>query len=95
MGFSDLLLQTFNQLDDQTLFKGLKNIESASSHAFKLLENLLIWSQQQTGHLQFNPEKLNLLTQVNESYNMIESEAIKKGHPSDCQHKKIVIYFRR
>ncbi len=93
IGFSDLLMQNFNQLDNQTLLKGLKNIENASSHAFTLLENLLIWSQQQTGHLKFNPEKLNLLAQVNESYSTIESEAIKKDIQVTINIKKSLHIF--
>jgi signal transduction histidine kinase len=93
IGFTDLLLQTFNQLDNHALLKGLKNIENASNHALKLLENLLIWSQQQTGHLKFNPEKLNLLAQVNESYHMIESEAIKKDIQVTVNIKKSLSIF--
>lgn len=79
IGFSDLMLKKFYELDDETLLKGLKTIESASTHAFKLLENLLIWSQNKTGLRQFNPENLNLKTQVTQSLNMVESAAINKG----------------
>ena len=78
IGFSDLMLKNFDQLDQETFLKGLKTIESASTHAYKLLENLLIWSQNQTGKSQFNPEKLNLKAQVNESLGMVESAAINK-----------------
>jgi len=78
IGFSDLMLQNFDQLDQDTFLKGLKTIESASTHAYKLLENLLIWSQNQTGKSQFNPEKLNLKAHINESLKMVESAAINK-----------------
>jgi len=79
IGFSDLMLKNFYQLDDETLLKGLKTIDSASTHAYKLLENLLIWSQNQTGRKRFNPEKLNLKLQISESLNLIESNAVNKG----------------
>lgn len=78
IGFTDLMLQNFDQLDQDTFLKGLKTIESASTHAYKLLENLLIWSQNQTGKSQFNPEELNLKAQINESLKMVESAAISK-----------------
>jgi signal transduction histidine kinase len=78
IGFSDLMLKNFDQLDQDTFLKGLQTIESASTHAYKLLENLLIWSQNQTGKSQFNPEKLNLKAQINESLKMVESAAISK-----------------
>jgi len=79
IGFSDLMIQNFNELDDDTLLQGLNTIETASKHAFKLLENLLIWSQNQTGRSPFNPEILNLNTQVAESLKMIGSSAAIKG----------------
>ncbi len=78
LGFSDLMLSQFHQLDDETLLKGLRTIESASSHAYKLLENLLIWSQNQTGLMKFNPEMLNLKTQLNELLSTVENTAINK-----------------
>lgn len=78
IGFSDLMLKNFYQLDQETFLKGLQTIESASTHAYKLLENLLIWSQNQTGKNKFNPEKLNLKAQIIESLKMVESAAISK-----------------
>ncbi len=78
LGFSDLMLKNFYQFDDETLLKGLSTIESASVQAYKLLENLLIWSQNQTGRREFTPEILNLKAQVMESLGTIESIATKK-----------------
>lgn len=78
IGFSNLMLQNFNELDDETFHKGLKTIESASNRAYKLLENLLLWSQNQTGRIQFNPEKFNLTKHIKESLSMVESAAINK-----------------
>jgi len=79
IGFSDLMLKKFHDLDDESLLKGLRTIENASARAYKLLENLLLWSQNQTGLRQFNPEKFNLATQISESLSMGESAAITKG----------------
>lgn len=78
IGFSDLMIKNFDQLDHDTFLKGLKTIESASNHAYKLLENLLIWSQNQTGKIKFNPEQLNLKSQINESLETVETVAINK-----------------
>lgn len=79
IGFTDLMLRNFDQLDDDTFLKGLKTIESASNHAYKLLENLLIWSQNQSGRKEYSPENINLKNQINESLKLIESAATKKG----------------
>lgn len=78
IGFSDLLLTNLNYLDEETLVKGLKTIESASTQAYKLLENLLLWAQNQTGHKHFNPERLHLKRQIAESVSLIENTAINK-----------------
>ncbi len=79
LGFTDLMLSNFDQLDQKTVLTGLKTIESASKHAYQLLENLLTWAQNQIGRSQFNPEMLNLRTQVNESISMIKSAAVSKN----------------
>jgi len=78
IGFSDLMLQNFDQLDHDTFLVGLKTIESASTHAYKLLENLLIWAQNQTGKSKFIPEKINIKAQITESIKLIEGVAISK-----------------
>ncbi|HCY43769.1 MAG TPA: hypothetical protein DHV48_20940 [Prolixibacteraceae bacterium] len=78
IGFSDLMLKNFNSLDDETLLKGLNTIESAAKHAYKLLENLLIWSRTQTGRIKFNPEILNLKTQIEKIIRESENSAISK-----------------
>lgn len=79
IGFTDLMLRNFDQLDDDTFLKGLRTIESASNHAYKLLENLLIWSQNQSGRREYSPEHINLKAQINESLKLVESTAVKKG----------------
>lgn len=78
IGFSDLMLKNFSSLDDQTLHKGLTTIESAATHAYKLLENLLIWSRNQIGRNTYNPEILNLKTRIEEVIKMAEGSAINK-----------------
>ena len=93
IGFSELMLKNFYDLDDETLLKGLKTIESASSHGYKLLENLLVWSQNQTGRREFSPEKLNVNAQVTESLILIESTAINKGIRIDVDIKKTYHIF--
>jgi two-component system, sensor histidine kinase and response regulator len=93
LGFSDLMLRNFDQLDPETFFTGLKTIESASTHAYKLLENLLIWSQNQTGKSQFNPKKLNLEAQVNDSIRIVESASINKKIKISTSIKKTLHVF--
>ena len=79
IGFSDLMIQNFHELDEDTLLQGLNTIETASKHAYKLLENLLAWSQNQTGRISFNPKLLNLYSSISDSLKIIESSANIKG----------------
>ena len=79
IGFNDLMVSSFNDLDDETLLQGLYTIESASKHAFKLLENLLNWSLNQNGQLRYSPELLNLNALLDETLNIIEGTASIKG----------------
>ncbi|MBA4410577.1 MAG: hypothetical protein C0397_14285 [Odoribacter sp.] len=86
MGFSELMLKNYNDLDDATFIKGLKTIESAGNHAFKLVENLLLWSKNQSKGKNFNPEWLNLNKQVAESLILAESA---------IQNKELQVSFKQ
>jgi signal transduction histidine kinase len=76
IGFSDLMLKNFTEIDDETLHKGLKTIENAANHAYKLLENLLIWSRNQTGMYKFTPEVINMKDQI------VQALKVAKGNAS-------------
>ncbi|MBL7969747.1 MAG: PAS domain-containing sensor histidine kinase [Prolixibacteraceae bacterium] len=78
MGFSELMLVNYNDLDDDIFIKGLKTIESAASHAYKLVENLLIWSKNQSKGKEFNPEWLDLNERIQESLKISESAILNK-----------------
>ncbi len=78
MGFSELMLVNYNDLDDEIFIKGLKTIESAASHAYKLVENLLIWSKNQSNGREFNPEWLDLNERILESVKISEGAIINK-----------------
>ncbi|HAQ19634.1 MAG TPA: hypothetical protein DCR40_10450 [Prolixibacteraceae bacterium] len=96
MGFSELMLKNYNDLDDATFIKGLKTIESAGTHAFKLVENLLLWSKNQTKGKNFNPEWLNLNKQVSESLILAESAIQNKElHVSFNKQKTFYIFADR
>lgn len=78
MGFSELMLINYNDLDDEIFIKGLKTIESAASHAYKLVENLLIWSKNQSKGKEFNPEWLDLNERIFDSIKISESAILNK-----------------
>ena len=93
IGFTDLMLNNFSQMDDETIVRGLRTIESASNHAYKLLENLLLWSKNQSGMTEFNPVKLNLHSQITDSLSLVESAAINKNISITIKVKKSTEVF--
>jgi signal transduction histidine kinase len=59
-GFSQILVDHSNDLDDDEKDELIKMIYKSSDDTFKLLENLLEWANVQKGNLKANPESLNL-----------------------------------
>jgi PAS domain S-box-containing protein len=93
IGFTDLMLKNFSSLDDNTLLQGLNTIESAAKHAFKLLENLLVWTRNQTGRIKFEPEILDLNVRIAEAVRISENSAeLKQISLAICFRKKYQVF---
>lgn len=56
LGFSDLLLDNLHNYSIKEIEEQLKLINASSYKTFQLLEDLLLWSQSQSGKLSFQPE---------------------------------------
>ena len=59
-GFSQMLVDHPNDLDNDEKDELIKMIYKSSDDTFKLLENLLEWANVQKGNLKANPESFNL-----------------------------------
>ncbi len=66
IGFSELLLRDYKDLDDQRKREYLRLINESSQQANTLLENLLNWSRTQTGRIQCNPSLMELNSTVHQ-----------------------------
>lgn len=96
MGFSELMLVNYNDLDDDIFIKGLRTIESAASHAYKLVENLLIWSKNQSKGKEFNPEWLDLNERILDSLKISEGAILNKElHVSFNPKKECSVFADR
>lgn len=93
LGFTELMLQNYNDLDDATFIKGLQTIESAGNHAYKLVENLLLWSKNQTKGNIFTPEWLSLNKQIKESLILADSAIQNKELEVSFKQKQIFNIF--
>jgi signal transduction histidine kinase/ligand-binding sensor domain-containing protein len=60
LGFSELLVENFNEWSDKVKLDTLQIVLSSSQNLITLLENLLQWSRSQRGTIEFNPEKIEL-----------------------------------
>ncbi|VAW23553.1 hypothetical protein MNBD_BACTEROID01-2591 [hydrothermal vent metagenome] len=78
-GFSDLMIENFNDLNEDENRRFLKLIKNASSQALSLLQNLLLWARSQTGSLEFQPTEVNIKERIIDTVSLIEIQAAKKN----------------
>jgi|SRR5665648_65500 len=71
IGFLDLLLNQYDDLDDSQKKDFLKLIEDNANSTLNLLENLLEWAKAQTGKISFQPHKQKLLPIVENVSNTV------------------------
>jgi PAS domain S-box-containing protein len=79
IGFSDLLMNNFDDYDAEQIKKFLGFIHQGIHNIYKLLENLLLWSRTQRGVVEYIPEKINLYIQVDTTIKLLEQAAEKKS----------------
>ncbi len=79
MGFSELLIEQIKENDLEGIDKYAEIIQQSSHNAMDLLTNLLEWSQSQTGHIEFNPEYLELNGLINNVIALLENQAMQKS----------------
>jgi PAS domain S-box-containing protein len=79
MGVSQLLIDKYDQYDKEKILKFLDNIHSVSKQTYDLLVNLLDWSRSQTGRMKFSFDRLSLNEVVNQSIQLLQSNANEKS----------------
>lgn len=79
LGYSYLLLKDYSKYNTakrvsiiQTLYENIKQTHD-------LLENILVWSQSQTGKIQYNPRNINITTILRENIGLFKATAMAKG----------------
>jgi PAS domain S-box-containing protein len=79
LGFTDLLVRNYDEIEDQRKREYLELINESSQHAHNLLENLLNWSCTQTGRISYNPESVELNSSVEDILRILQGSLQKKG----------------
>ncbi|WP_457619084.1 tetratricopeptide repeat-containing sensor histidine kinase [Lutibacter sp.] len=77
-GFTELMIENSNEYDEEKKLKFLKIIKGSTLKASSLLNNLLIWANSQSGNLEFNPQKVELIQVVSNVISLLEIQAINK-----------------
>jgi signal transduction histidine kinase len=93
MGFTNLLMQDFEQFSSAEVKNFIVHINASVKNIYNLIENLLDWSRIQTGRMEFNPEALSLPGQVKPVFSLLKNNAITKGIKLEqCISKDIAVF---
>ena len=79
MGFSELMLTSWEDYDNEQLKNFINIIFDTSKNAYSLLENLLEWSRSQTGNIKITPDHISLFELVKENLSLMKGIAEKKN----------------
>jgi two-component system, OmpR family, phosphate regulon sensor histidine kinase PhoR len=79
LGFSDLLINHFDDLNNDKIKRYIQLINESGKNTFTLLENLLEWSRSQQNKIPFNPQPTNLYHLVKETHILVNNSTEAKN----------------
>lgn len=79
LGFTQMLSEDFDSLDEANKKKLISEIRSSALHIYNLLLNVLEWARLQSNRAEFTPEKINLSLEVEEVIKLLSVNAISKN----------------
>lgn len=78
MGFSSLLEMRYSSLDDKTRLSYINKVSESSKQMFKLLDNLLMWAQTQTGEAKLSTDNWPVKKLISDNVKMLDQQIIEK-----------------
>jgi PAS domain S-box-containing protein len=78
LGLTEIMAEDFDQFTLKEIQSFIQTMRTSASNLYRLLENLLEWSQIKRGIIQFEPENLPLIKVVNETTELIQNAAARK-----------------
>lgn len=78
LGYSKILLENHQKLDENKVNVGIRSIYKSAVNAYKLVENLLTWSRSQSGKLEFVPIEIKLNNIVLDTLESLNEAAEEK-----------------
>jgi len=78
------MVEEINILSKNELTDMSSELNKSANNLFKLLQNLLEWSQMQKGTINFAPQEWKLCEIIKQSYENMEQRAAQKGIELEC-----------
>jgi|GEM_PF-1322713 len=78
LGMLDILIDEYDDLDDNTRKQYLNIVNNSSNNLFRLLTNLLEWSRSQISSVDFNPNIISLYSVIMPEIRVLENQAKDK-----------------
>lgn len=79
IGYSDLILDQYENLSNEELKKYVLAINNSSNNGFNLLKNLLDWSRAESGRIIYTPENVNLSKTIDFTIQSLKYAASSKN----------------
>jgi signal transduction histidine kinase len=83
-GLTELMLEEVDICDKESMRKKIKIINSISHSTFSMLEDLLLWTKSQSGKIDFNPRKLELVHICKTVIENLSTIALQKNIIINC-----------
>jgi len=97
LGFTELLMENFNEWDNERKLETIDLVHTSSKNLNQLLDNLLQWSRSQSGALKFKPHKIELKEIFNDSILLFRETAEAKNIQLDIStiEENLAVYADR
>lgn len=95
LGFSDVLNDGYQHMDDDKRVEIINHIHESSHNAFDLLNSLLHWARSQDKKIEFKPEHLNIADIFASALTEVSSTALKKQITIEnkLENKELSVFF--
>lgn len=90
----DMMINDYKEFNEEEKKYSLKQIQLSAKNTYKLLENLLLWSRNQRGKIEINPELIDLNDIIDVAVRLLSSSAQRKNITLiNNSEKSITAYF--
>ncbi|MFA9188928.1 HAMP domain-containing sensor histidine kinase [Flavobacterium sp. FBOR7N2.3] len=79
VGLSEILAENIEECSHEEIKEITEMLHQSNKNSYKLLENLLDWSQVQTGMIEYNPKKVALSELIKENIELNKNAALNKN----------------